>query len=109
MPRKKQQTATLAAVLIDRFGFRKACRVMGFIAAWGIVCESLGRPPETIDEYSDWWKQSRAKGFREQKEFRECIALETPTPLWEKYGYTGMFVNRNRGVTTFAVGNMAPL
>lgn len=105
MPRKGPPT--MSAVLITRFGFRKACRVMAFIAAWGIVCESLGRPPETVDEYSDWWKQSRATGFREQKEFRECFeGMDTPTPIWEQYSVTGMFTGKNRGITTFAVGNV---
>lgn len=75
----------MAEVLAERVGFRGMIKVLSFIVAWGTVCEALGRPPETIDEYADWWKASRAKAFREQQLFREALpGHETPTLLWER-------------------------
>jgi hypothetical protein len=93
-PPKPKKEQSLSERLIRAHGFKTAMDVLTFIAAWCIVCESLGRPPETIDEYSDWWRQSRSTGFREQKVFRECMpGYDTPTSLWEdaRSTYAAMF------------------
>ncbi len=67
---RKNRPPTLGAIAIGRLGWRNGGHALTFMACWWITTRSLGRPPETIDEYSDWWKQSRAKGFREQAQFR---------------------------------------
>ena len=82
MKRKKVGEMSFVEVLITRHGFMKARKTLMFVACWMIVCEDLGRAPETVEEYCQWWKRSRAQGYREQATFRECVAMETPTPLW---------------------------
>ena len=82
MKRKLVSELSLVELMITRHGFLKARKTMMFVACWVIVCESLGREPETVDEYSDWWRKSRSTGFREQAVFRACTGLDTPTSIW---------------------------
>jgi hypothetical protein len=74
----------LAIALARRVGFRNAMKVMTFVVAWGIVYEALGRAPESVEEYADWWKESHPTAYREQRLFREAMSgQQTPTELWE--------------------------
>jgi hypothetical protein len=67
--------------LVRTFGFRKAMRVVSFVTCWEIVRRDLGREP-TIEEYGEWWKESRATAFRHQQLFREAFPNEeTPSRL----------------------------
>ena len=88
---RKRRAPTLAEVMVRRVGFRKTTAVLSFIVAWGIVYESLGRPPESIEEYAAWWKESRAKSFRDQQLFRLALPGEdTPdTDLRVRVGLRG--------------------
>lgn len=67
---------SLAQIAIGKKGVIKGSRVLAFILCWGIAEEALGHPP-TVEEYADWWKESRSTAFREQARFRECFPQET--------------------------------
>ena len=83
MATKKREA--LAIVIARRVGFRNSMKVLTFITAWGIVYESLGRAPASVEEYADWWKESYPTAYREQKLFREAMpGHDTPTELWEE-------------------------
>lgn len=82
--KKKVSELSFAEYLIYKHGFFKAQKTLLFVACWLIVCEKLGRPPHTVDEYSDWWRKSRAQGFREQAMFRACTGMDTPTLIWQQ-------------------------
>ena len=74
----------MAEQIAQRVGVLKMYKVLLFMTSWGVVYEALGRAPVSIEEYSDWWKASRAKSFREQQLFREALPdEETPTRLYE--------------------------
>ena len=74
----------MVEVLVARVGIRKALKVLTFIVSWGIAYESLGHAPESIEEYAAWWRESRAKSFRDQQLFREALPGEdTPTRIYE--------------------------
>lgn len=78
LPRKRQQPRTLQEFASKRVGLVKSARVITFIVAWGIAGEAVGHPL-TLEEYADWWKESRSTVFREQALFREAFPGE-PTP-----------------------------
>lgn len=72
---------TLMRYLTRTVGVRKAYRVVAFVVAWEIARTELG-DEMTVDEYADYWKVSRATGFREQQAFREAFPmLVTPNEL----------------------------
>lgn len=72
---------------LQRVGFRKTTKVMEFAAAWAVVTGQLGRPPKTIEEYSEWWGYSAATGYREQQVWREAWPeFSTPTDWFEAVG-----------------------
>jgi hypothetical protein len=74
----------LAVVLTRRVGFWNASRILAFIVAWGVMSEDLGRPPESIEEYADYWKTSHRSAYREQALFRKGLPDDaTPTRIWE--------------------------
>lgn len=66
-------------VAAERVGLRKAYTAGVFAALWACCEKSLGRPPETIEEYAEWACLSRSQGFRQQQIFREAWP-EFPTP-----------------------------
>jgi hypothetical protein len=50
----------------------------------------LGHPP-TVEEYADWWKESRATAYREQQLFRETFpGMETPDLLLDHMKRQGL-------------------
>jgi len=74
----------VAERLAQEQGARRAFRVLQFIGCWGICCEKFGRPPVNVEEYVEYWGLTRAKGYREQQEFRECLPeYDTPTAIYE--------------------------
>lgn len=51
------------------------------MVAYQVVRDDLGHSP-TIEEYGDWWKQSRSTSYREQALFRQAFpSEETPDRL----------------------------
>jgi hypothetical protein len=78
----------------------KGAKVVAFIVMWAIAEEALGHSP-TLDDYAEWWRESRSTVFREQARFREAFPGEsTPQRLvdhlkqqegatWFKRGVTG--------------------
>ncbi len=64
---------TVGQVAMQRVGFLKARSALLFAACWCIMARSIGRPPASIDEYAEWWAQSRSQAFREQAIFRKCF------------------------------------
>lgn len=64
-------------------GAIKSARVIAFVLSWGIAAEAVGHPL-TLEEYADWWKDSRSTAFREQALFREAFPGEkTPQRIVE--------------------------
>jgi hypothetical protein len=63
-------------------GIREATRACTFLASWLIAREGLKHWPESIEEYCEWWKQSRASGYRELEAFKLCFPMfETATDM----------------------------
>jgi hypothetical protein len=71
----RKKAPTLLSVAVRNVGFRRGCRAVAFLVCWAIVEDALGRTP-TLDEYADWWKESRSTAFREQAIFREAFPGE---------------------------------
>ena len=76
MGRKRNKPKTLLQLAVANGGLIKGYRAVGFILCWAIAEEMISHPP-TLDEYREWWKESRATAFREQAIFRECFPGET--------------------------------
>ncbi len=74
--RKGRQPKTLQEFAAKRVGAFKSARVIAFILSWGIAAEAVGHPL-TLEEFADWWKESRSTSFREQALFREAFPGET--------------------------------
>lgn len=76
----------LIAVAVSRAGFHKGTRCLGFAACWMIAARKHGRSM-TVDEYGEFWLQSRAQSFREQQLWRQVFPeFATPFDLWEACG-----------------------
>lgn len=66
---------------IARGGVLKGARVMAFIAQWTMASQSVGHPI-TLDEYAEWWRETRTTAYRHQREFRELFpGMKTPQPI----------------------------
>lgn len=63
---------------LARGGVMKGSRVCAFIAQWAIASQAVGHAI-TLQEYAEWWRESRATAYREQQRFRELFpGLDTP-------------------------------
>lgn len=91
---------TVMELCIARAGVLKGARVAQFIAQWTIATQSVGHPI-TLEEYAEWWHESRATSFRHQARFREVFPmLDTPQPIanaamaraseWQTQGVAGI-------------------
>jgi hypothetical protein len=58
-------------------GFRTTLRALQFAMSWGVATASLGHEPGSVEEYAEFWGESRATAFREQQAFREAFPNET--------------------------------
>jgi hypothetical protein len=88
---------TVGQVAIERVGFLKARQALMFIACWWIATADLGRNPETVDEYGEWWLMSRSQAFREQQTFRRAFPeYATPTELATALGYDFTALKRDQ-------------
>src|SRR3954465_969741 len=72
---RAKRPPSLLKVAVSRVGTVKGARVVAFILCWAIADDALGHPP-TLEEYAEWWNESRATAFREQARFRECFPDE---------------------------------
>ncbi len=98
--RRTPRRTTLQQLAAARVGQVKGAKVVAFVVMWAIAEEALGHPP-TLEEYAEWWRESRSTVFREQARFREAFPGETtPQSLvdvlqehegatWFKRGVTG--------------------
>ena len=108
--RRKERPMSMGQIAIQRMGFRKGGQALTFAVCWWIVTRKLGRPPETVDEYSDWWKQSRATGYREQAVFRKTFPeFAGPMELaeWLRIDVYAVDVDKSAALVDL-VGRMAP-
>lgn len=72
---------TIMEVCLARGGMLKGSRVCAFIGQWAIASEALGKPI-TLEEYADWWRESRSTSYRHQARFREVFpGMDTPQPF----------------------------
>lgn len=74
--------AQMAAVVVltQRHGFRKAVWLLQFLAAWAIAVEAHDWRPIDAEEYAEYWRISRAKGYRDLQKWRALYPNEhTPT------------------------------
>jgi hypothetical protein len=96
----KRRAVTVAEFCVARGGVLKGGRVQAFIAAWTIASQAMGKPI-TLDEYADWWRETRSTAFRHQARFREIFPeLQTPQPIanaailraseWQERGVHGI-------------------
>jgi len=67
---------TLQQLAARHVGRLKSYRVVAFILCWGIAEDALGHSP-TLEEYGDWWRESRATTFRQQALFRDAFPGES--------------------------------
>jgi hypothetical protein len=72
----RKRPITWAEVGVRNAGFRKTMVAFQFAFAWGLLTATLGREPESVEEYADFWDVSRAKAFRDQQYWRECFPSE---------------------------------
>lgn len=97
---KRKRHPSLAQIVMGRMGVLQGGRVMTFILCWAIAEEAIGHVP-TVEEYADWWKESRATAYREQARFRQCFPEEsTPQRIvdllkeqrtdWRRRGVNGL-------------------
>ena len=83
MALRRRQPRTLQEFAAKNVGAIKSARVIAFVLSWGIAAEAVGHPL-TLEEYADWWKDSRSTAFREQALFREAFPGEkTPQRIVE--------------------------
>jgi hypothetical protein len=95
---------TVAGVAIQRAGFRKGRQALMFATCWWIATHALGRPPATVDEYVDWWRdKSRSQAFRDQQAFRLAFPeYSTPTELADAVGVEFGDLTKGREASTVA-------
>jgi hypothetical protein len=68
---------TWAEVGVKNAGFRKTVRALRFAMAWGLATATLGHEPTSVEEYAEFWDESRATAFRDQQSFRAAFPTET--------------------------------
>jgi hypothetical protein len=72
----------LGLLIVEKVGMRNGVRCLSFIVSWGIVFEALGHEPN-MEEYTAYWKQSRATSYRERDAFQLVWPYEkNPAAIW---------------------------
>lgn len=56
--------------------FRTTIRALQFVMAWGLATATLGREPESIEEFAETMDISRRTAFRNQEAFRQAYPTE---------------------------------
>lgn len=77
--RKVNPTAMALFQLQQQFGFRKAIWLVDFLAGWALAVRANDWQPIDAEQYAAYWKMSRAKGYRDQRTWRDLFPNE-PTP-----------------------------
>ncbi|MGB9113349.1 MAG: hypothetical protein WCF24_11570 [Acidimicrobiales bacterium] len=72
----KERRVTWAELGWRNAGIRKTTRGLKFAMGWGLATATLGREPESVEEYAEVMDESRATAFRDQQAFREAFPNE---------------------------------
>jgi hypothetical protein len=81
-PVAKQRKPTWAEIGFRNAGFAATARALKFALGWGLATASLGREPESVEEYAKEAQESRATAFRDQQAFRLAFPdEENPTRM----------------------------
>lgn len=92
---KVRMVNTVGGLAIQRVGFIKARRALGFAIEWWITTSALGREPETVDEFAKWWTVSRTTAFRMQATFRTTFPeFAGPIEMATALGYDVMAIKK---------------
>ena len=67
---------TWAEVGIRNSNFRTTIRAIQFATAWGLATATLGREPESIEEFGQTMEMNRRTAFRGQVAFRAAYPTE---------------------------------
>ena len=62
-------------------GVRNAFKAATYLASWGAVYRRYRRAP-TVEEYCEFWKQSRATTYRESLAFSKCSPDLSVEQVW---------------------------
>jgi hypothetical protein len=77
---------TVMEVLVRRAGWYAAFRASSFLVAWMIAEDDLG-PTMSVEEYGEWWGQSRATAYRDLERWRRVVPeYGTPSALVAELG-----------------------
>ena len=80
---RARKPLTWAQVAVKNAGIKFGSQALVYGACWAITTESLGREP-TMEEFAEWWHESRSSVFRDQSIFRKAFpTLKTPWPIFE--------------------------
>lgn len=80
----ERREVPVSVMVVKKVGWRQGLRALTYVAAWGIASDAEGRSL-TVEEYGDYWKESRATAYREFQAFRRVWPNEeTPARIWGK-------------------------
>lgn len=72
----KKRPTTWAEVGIRNSNFRTTIRALQFGMAWGLATATLGREPESVEEFAETMEMNRRTAFRGQVAFRKAYPME---------------------------------
>lgn len=91
---KVRMVNTVGGIAIQRVGFVKARRALGFAIEWWITTNALGREPD-VEEFAEWWVTSRATAYRAREAFRTAFPeFAGPIEMGKALGYDPMKVKK---------------
>lgn len=74
-------TKTAIYSLQQRYGIRKTAWILEFLAKWAIAVRTNGWEPISPEQYAEYWRISRAKGYRDRQRWADMFPNEPdPTP-----------------------------
>jgi hypothetical protein len=79
MAKKPGPMSVAVYQLQKKFGWRKAMWLLDFMAAWAVAVRANEWQPIDAEQYAEYWRMSRAKGYRDQQIWRDLFPDE-PTP-----------------------------
>ncbi len=93
---------TWAEVGVANAGLRTTLKALRFAMMWGLASATLGHEPQSIEEFAEFWEDSRATAFREQQAFRKAFPTETtPTRMNVSTGSQDRFAEVARRTKDF--------
>lgn len=76
---KDRHGQSLYAIAAGRIGQKRGRAVIAFVMQWSIAMQALDRQTLTLDEYAEYWGETRRTAFRHQSEFRAAFpGQQTP-------------------------------